>query len=102
MHWTDVIMRVNKSSKRKPPPPSVDTSSNASRDLDEEQMMMRCDENNFMIRTESPGKPEEASKQIKPSMPIPCPNAQLILEEKEAETHLVEMYNQSTWAMYHR
>ena len=72
MHWTDVLMRVNKSSKRKPPPPSVDTSSNASRDLDEEQMMMRCDENNFMIRTESPGKPEEASKQIKPSMPIPC------------------------------
>ena len=101
MYCTDVLMRVNKSSKRKPPPPSMDTSSNASRDLYEEQMMIGC-ENNFMIPTESPGKPEDSSKKIKPSMPIPCPNAQLNLEEREAETHLVEMYNQSTWAMYHR
>ena len=36
------------------------------------------------------------------SNPIPCPNADLNIEEKREEDSLAEMYNRSTWNMYNR
>jgi len=37
-----------------------------------------------------------------PSNPIPCPNADLYIEEKKEEECLAEMYDRSTWNMYNR
>ena len=37
-----------------------------------------------------------------PSNPIPCPNADLYMEEKMEEECLAEMYALSTWNMYNR
>jgi hypothetical protein len=36
------------------------------------------------------------------SLPIPCPNAESNILEREAEECQTEMYNRSTWNMYNR
>jgi len=53
-------------------------------------------------RSSSYATTKSLQRHYTPSNPIPCPNADLYIEERKEEECLAEMYDRSTWNMYNR